>query len=125
MVLTGDKKRAADNLRYAKRREKIITFLGGKCIICGSTVNLDIDHIDKANKSFSISKFYNYRWEFLLAELVKCQLLCKEHHKEKNKIDNGEAKHGSLTMYSHYRCRCDPCKSAWNDWHRERYASVA
>ena len=106
--------------RYHTRRNEAIIALGGKCAKCGSTSSLEFDHIDKSTKTFSIGKIFSTGSdEKVTSELAKCQLLCTPCHKEKNKIDNGEAKHGSLAMYTHYRCRCDICKSAWNTRSRE------
>lgn len=90
----------------SKAKEK----LGNKCAQCGSDSQLEFDHIDRSNKLIEISKaISNKNSVIVYEELEKCQLLCNPCHKEKNKVDNGEAKHGSLTMYTHYKCRCDEC----------------
>ena len=38
--------------------------LGGKCECCGSTFNLQFDHIDPTTKSFSIAKKYGCKEVF-------------------------------------------------------------
>jgi len=72
---------------YLRRREKALKFLGGICTICESAENLEFDHIDPEQKSFSISGFLTHAWVKVEPELKKCQLLCNSCHKEKNKTD--------------------------------------
>jgi 5-methylcytosine-specific restriction endonuclease McrA len=81
--------------------------LGGKCAKCSITKNLEFDHINPKEKSFTIAKNINNK--LLKEELKKCQLLCYDCHKEKNKVDNGEAQHGSLAKYIKHKCRCNNC----------------
>ena len=69
-----------------KRRQKIIDFLGGECVKCDSTENLEVDHIDPKTKSFNLdAKNIQRKWEILEIELRKCQLLCKTCHKDKSR----------------------------------------
>lgn len=105
--------------RYKKKRNEAVISLGGRCIKCGSIENLEFDHLNPKSKSFTIANILYKSNEVLQEELKKCQLLCHDCHKEKNKVDNGEAKHGSLTMYTHYRCRCKECKIVWSIWQKE------
>ena len=88
--------------------------MGGKCKKCGSRDCLEFDHIKKEDKSFNISDRLTDSISKVLKEISKCQLLCKNCHKEKNKKDNGEARHGHITMYTHYKCRCRACKDDYN-----------
>lgn len=112
-------------LRRIKRREKIIAHLGGKCSKCGTNENLEINHIDPRKKSHNIGKIQDGVWEKILEELEKCELLCKEHHKEVTKEQykkglmpppwnkNTAVKHhGTARKYSEDSCRCDLCKKA-------------
>lgn len=103
---------------YQKCRAKYIEMLGGKCVSCGTNEGLTFDHIDPKTKLFNVSHRLRWKEEKIIGEIRKCQLLCRSCHEEKNRKDNGEAKHGSLTMYSHHECRCEPCRASWNDWHR-------
>lgn len=97
--------------------------LGGKCVLCGSINKLQFDHRNPDEKVFTIGSKWSYSIEYLKPELDKCQLLCSDCHKQKNKIDNGEAVHGSISMYRYHRCRCDECKKTWNlkcmEWRRK------
>lgn len=109
--------------RYHKRREEAKRILGGKCIVCGTTENLEFDHIKAKDKSFGISKLWSVSKEAFEIELSKCQLLCQEHHKVKTKLfgDNtsggwnriDEYDHGSGHMYNKDKCRCTVCQT-WN-----------
>lgn len=88
--------------------------LGGKCVNCKTKENLELDHINPKEKSFTVSSKMSYAYKKVLAEVKKCQILCGKCHKLKNKKDNGEARHGSISMYRHHRCRCEPCRTAYN-----------
>ena len=100
--------------RYHRWRLEYLEELGGKCVQCGSTKQLEFDHIDPSDKEFTIGSNLTYPREKVREELKKCQLLCRGCHIEKHKSE-----HGSLGMYSHYKCRCDLCKEAWNKRSRE------
>jgi len=76
--------------RYHEKRKIYIDHLGGKCAVCGSSDQLQFDHIDSKTKSFSIGEKLTYTKEVVLEELKKCQLLCKPCHITKT----SEAKDG-------------------------------
>ena len=67
-----------------KRKAIMIEMLGGKCVDCGTTENLQFDHIDPSKKSFNISCVLSER---MLTELEKCELRCGDCHLEKTKND--------------------------------------
>jgi 5-methylcytosine-specific restriction endonuclease McrA len=103
--------------RMADAREK----LGGRCAQCGSTDELQIDHIAPGTKSFVLSKGASVsakRWE---EELAKCQLLCSKCHETKTNKDlkrqSGKDKHG--TVSSRRYCACELCRKAHADYCRE------
>lgn len=101
---------------YYRKRDKLIEMLGGSCISCGSTEKLQFDHINRSDKSFSISKWYGLSMELLRPELDKCQLLCEACHLVKTKeVDGLKSEHGKYSMYRHHGCRCDLCKKANRD----------
>src|SRR6478735_5499265 len=106
--------------RYRERRAYAIEFLGGVCVVCGSTEDLEIDHIIKADKSFQITQMWSVSQERYDQELMKCQLLCHEHHVEKSHREKdwgkgyGPTEHGSLAMYKNHGCRCDLCRLNYN-----------
>jgi 5-methylcytosine-specific restriction endonuclease McrA len=114
-------------IRYHERRAKLIDLLGGECVGCGSREDLQFDHRDPAGKTLEISRQITYSLEVVLAEIEKCQLLCGSCHKQKTLDERGRIQHGTIGMYRHRRCRCEPCKSAWNTatrrWKKNRAGS--
>lgn len=44
--------------RYAEQRTQFIQWLGGKCVKCNTTNNLQFDHIDPKTKSFGIGALW-------------------------------------------------------------------
>lgn len=115
--------------RYAIFREKCFAIIGTSCALCGSTKNLSIDHKDWRNKTFEIATHSAKKfWNQVVDELQKCQALCEVCHKKKSAQDLSERHsrpiiHGTLTGYSHHKCRCDACKAVkkkhardWKIW---------
>lgn len=103
----------------AKRRSEF--FADKVCVVCGSSRQLELDHIDPATKeSHSIWSWSKARRD---AELAKCQVLCRTHHEiktaEENRERNGGLHHGTDTMYSKYGCRCFACKEARRIYKKE------
>ena len=112
--------------RRLRRRQELIALLGGVCTRCGTCENLEFDHVDRTTREFNLSgKGLDKPWPVLLAEVAKCQLLCKPHHLEKtreygdntgggwNKIDGpGGFQHGTEAGYMRGGCRCWDCRKA-------------
>ena len=102
--------------RYHKRRLEAIKLLGGKCVKCESTKDLQFDHIDPTTKSFTIAKQSSIAEYKFWLEIKKCQLLCQECHTKKtlNDLNRVSAKttHGTLSSYRY--CKCNLCKAANN-----------
>jgi len=101
--------------RYYRHRQEAIEFLGGKCVECGSTANLEFDHIDPGVKEYEVCDLYDRKnlWD---TELSKCQLLCNDCHKSKT---FGVPEHGTYRMHKHYGCRCETCVAAYRGHLRE------
>lgn len=114
--------------RYYDRRWCAIAYLGWVCKECNTDKNLHIDHVDPFTKSFTIGSLWGVGEERFFTELDKCQLLCEKHHRVKTFTngDNGTkySVHGTISMYRNHRCRCDPCRIAWNAacriWQRKK-----
>ena len=70
--------------RYKRNRDAAIAHLGGKCVGCGTTHNLEFDHIDRTQKTANLSKLFKLS-DKLWEEVEKCQLLCKECHTVKSR----------------------------------------
>ncbi len=98
------------NLRN-KRKELARQFLGNKCVNCGSTENLEFDHIDPNNKEDVLVNLAARSLEKFWQEVVKCQLLCRSCHQEKTNRDNGWGVEHNQNRYSH-GCRCNECRES-------------
>ena len=105
---------------YYVRRARIIEYLGGVCAECGTTENLEIDHVSREDKAFSISKNLTLSNPAVQEELSKCQLLCEEHHLAKTVKENEGFTHGTLYGWMKKKCECDPCYTAKREWHDRR-----
>jgi hypothetical protein len=100
---------------YREKRDKALEILGNKCNTCGSTDNLEIDHIDWRLKTLDMAR----QWcsDLYFEELKKCQLLCNSCHIAKSKIDKEERAeelelsftHGTLYGATKKNCKCDAC----------------
>ncbi len=66
-----------------ERRSKCIEYLGGKCVKCGATHNLQFDHIKRETKKYTIASRVTQSFTILQEELDKCQLLCAPCHLQK------------------------------------------
>ena len=72
--------------RLARQQVKIVTILKGitPCFYCGQTFQacqMDFDHIEKDSKEGKILSFFGKPMSLLLAEIVKCQLVCSNCHR--------------------------------------------
>lgn len=89
------------------KKRRATFFLNKSCIRCGSTSNLELDHINPKEKvSHRIWSWTKVKQD---VELAKCQVLCITCHKNKTKIDMAKPlTHGSVG----YRrgCRCSICR---------------
>lgn len=74
--------------RKRKHRQYLIEMLGGKCLGCGTTKNLQFDHIDRTQKSFCIGSSLASKLEKLVEEAKKCQLLCETCHQHKTLVNH-------------------------------------
>jgi 5-methylcytosine-specific restriction endonuclease McrA len=87
------------------------------CVVCGSTENLELDHIDSSQKVEH--RIWSWSAERRQVELDKCQILCLKHHQEKTRRDNPYT-HG-ITGYKYRMCRCDICTAAKSAENKLRY----
>lgn len=98
----------------AKRRQKALDLLGGVCVVCGTSENLEIDHIDPSTKSFTIARGWHHAWSKIEDELRKCQLLCQPHHIAKSSAERSVDHGAGLTGKKNCRCElCGPLKNAY------------
>jgi|688.fasta_scaffold475553_1 5-methylcytosine-specific restriction endonuclease McrA len=116
--------------RYYRRKQDAIVYLGEKCAVCGSIQNLQFDHINPAEKSYTITKkITSSNWNDLCKELDKCQLLCISCHQQKTNTFlkkhaslNKKTKklHGSYYGVYTLKCDCDLCSSYRTDRNLKR-----
>lgn len=127
MVRDPDYDREYQLARYHRIRAEALELLGGQCATCGSTEDLQIDHVDPAAKSFSLSKTRTSREKWLV-ELKKCQLLCRSHHKQKTSSEQRRDVHGTWGMIRNRKCRCRICRDFQNayarEWKRKKRAEL-
>lgn len=83
--------------RWNRRRAAGIAQLGGVCVNCNTTEELQFDHKDSSTKKFPLSKMSSCSEEKWQAELSKCQLLCKDCHLKKS-IASGDLGNRERTM---------------------------
>lgn len=57
--------------------------LGGKCVWCGTTENLEFDHIDDSIKEHNVGNAVRNTRDVFWKEVEKCQLLCVNCHNKK------------------------------------------
>lgn len=98
---------------YQRKRAARIKakWLKGKaCAECGSTEQLEIDHI---YPNLKVShKIWSWSEPRRKEELAKCQVLCKRCHKVKTKIENSSILvHGTRGAYRK-GCKCRQCRDA-------------
>lgn len=73
---------------YPERKAKALELLGGSCAQCGETSDLDFDHISPKTKTIEVTDLLDtHSWDSILQEMEKCQLLCKNCHKQKTRED--------------------------------------
>lgn len=114
------------------RRDEWIASKGGVCAFCGSSNELQVDHIDPSTKKYNPYELWHRGEEFRNAELSKCQVLCYPCHKEKTKaeiakkfpkkeksIKREPVSHGTYGFYVYHKCRCAECKVAASSYWRE------
>ena len=88
-MATAETRRDYQREWLARRRQKAIDLLGGKCAKCRATENLEIDHIDPETKDPKLKGKlrqgfpWSWAWSRILVELAKCQLLCRDCHAAK------------------------------------------
>jgi hypothetical protein len=112
--------------RRLERRQQLLVLAGNECRVCKSTDNLEFNHIDRSSKLITLSgKGLDGRWETILEELDKCELLCNNCHLDKTREQyrNKEIRpwndkkhlpylHGTARCYSEKACRCEECRNA-------------
>jgi hypothetical protein len=82
------------------------------CQLCGSTDRLQFHHRDPTDRTTDVR--FSLSDERLVAEIAKCDLLCKECHAKQHVM-----RHGTNSMYTAGKCRCELCSANWRTYNRE------
>lgn len=69
--------------KWIAKRRKDWFDANGPCVLCGSSDDLELDHIDESTKV--THNIWSWSEKRRADELVKCQVLCKICHLEKTK----------------------------------------
>ncbi|AJD82172.1 HNH endonuclease domain protein [Mycobacterium phage Cosmo] len=110
-------KRARERQRRQLRIQRMMDYLGGRCAVCGTMESLEFDHIRPEAKSFVVTEHFSMRWDKLVLELDKCQLLCSEHHKVKTQAQRHRVEHGGGVAGRH-NCPCELCRAKAREYAR-------
>lgn len=121
MAYTTEERRRYNREWVAGRRAAWIASRGGRCVQCGSSERLEIDHIDPKTKAFNPANLWTRRREVRDAELAKCQVLCHDCHLDKT-FGSVERGHGTRYAYREAGCRCPECRACNAAEARERRA---
>ncbi len=87
-------------IRYAAFRQELTAMreaAGGRCAQCGLTKALEFDHIDPTTRRFGVNtKAATRSRESIVAEALKCHLLCRTCHliKTQDDIATGRVRRG-------------------------------
>jgi hypothetical protein len=73
--------------RYHVRMAAAIAHLGGRCVDCGSTRQLEFDHRDPRQKEFEITRGGTIAEDRFWAEVEKCVLRCRRCHERRTLRD--------------------------------------
>lgn len=102
----------------SERRAKY--FEGKTCAVCGTSENLELDHVDPHLKISH--RIWSWKWDRILEETSKCQILCQKHHQEKTWSHLGEVRCGTVRSYRR-GCRCDSCRTSIAEQRRSERAA--
>lgn len=103
--------------RYHRRRREAAEFLGGRCVDCGVTENLEFDHIDPKTKLFTLSKGWNRPEKEFWAEVRKCVLRCRPCHSERS-WERASVPHGGGAS-GRRNCSCAACRQRKREYMHE------
>jgi len=81
--LNNEKIREEKREQHKEKKAICLEYLGGKCVKCGTTHNLQFDHIKREGKKYNIASILSYNFDNIKEELDKCQLLCVPCHLDK------------------------------------------
>ena len=95
-----NKKKISEYAKAQRYEKRVICleYLGGKCVKCGTTHNLQFDHIKREGKKYNITEKLTIKFDNLKEELDKCQLLCAPCHLEKTAKECADITHKTVPL---------------------------
>lgn len=110
------RKAQAEFSKNKRNKIKFAWFYGKKCVDCGSVENLEIDHRDRSEKVSH--RVWLWSVDKREAELRKCDIRCRNCHKNRHRIEERIRPEHSRDGYRR-GCRCEECRSDWNAYKKE------
>ena len=111
------------NWLHKRRSTWLVT--NGPCVKCGSTRDLEVDHVDPSQKLDH--KVWSWSESRRDTELAKCQVLCRKCHLKKT-VSVYTPKHGTRNMYLKHGCRCVRCRTENSsyiaEWRQKRATGI-
>ena len=104
VYLSRDDKRKNARRRRHKYRDDWIR-RNGPCNSCGSSEDLEIDHILPESKSIEVWVLWRHRKEVRDRELVKCQVLCHACHYDKTSCEQKGVPNPGARRYTDERIK--------------------
>jgi len=101
-----EKLREIANQYNKDKKQKLLNQFGSCCFACGSTENLQFDHLDKHDKCGNVTTIlYTRGFDEAVQEAKKCQLLCSDCHRIKTSIhhDNQSLLYGARITKVEYK----------------------
>ncbi len=91
--LPGSNTKPIQKRRRQERRLSCIWYLGGRCLDCGNkdVDVLEFDHREGrgGNDRRTIANMLLWSWDRLVAELIKCDLVCGNCHNKRTRSRAG------------------------------------
>lgn len=113
-----DPKKQSNYMRIWMQNRRTAWFADKCCVKCKSTERLELDHLVPKDKVSH--RIWSWSADRRQEELNKCQVLCRKCHIAKHAAERTKGlRHGVITGYTGYACRCDLCRKA----HREQMRS--
>lgn len=122
----ADKQRQAEYQREWMARRRQAYFHDKSCVRCGATDNLELDHVDPAQKVSH--RVWSWSEARRAEEISKCQILCRRCHAEKTSLDlrqmhkdrrlrpPGYRRPNALNLPQQKQCLSEQSKTALQDF---------
>ena len=72
--LNNEKIREYKREKRKRWRSKCVEYLGGKCVKCGTTHNLQFDHIKREGKKYEITRKLTYKFDNIKEEIGRAHV---------------------------------------------------